>query len=695
MPVSFGDCAGADVAFVSGPRPLPFTGDAAVRTATTDDPPPPVEEDDESGGTGTAMALDEGKMGKRDSDRAEGQYRMKKSGDPQRARQEAIEQARATGVLGSAALQQGGAFATLTGTGDISVDGGLLGDGGGKYPPIGVGARWSPPTTGWGTIGTGRYGTIGHGAGDGVGGGRGGMRGRSTRVPRTTIGQPSVQGELDKAIIRRYVKRNLAKITYCYEKELLVKSGLKGVVATQFFIAPSGKVTTATASGVDPNVSDCVAGVIAAIEFPKPKGGGGVQVNYPFSFRPVDDDDDADRVAPPTHGSGPAAGSAAAGPGSATAGAAGSGSAAAGSSSSSSADPGAAGGSAGSTGSAASAGSGPSTAGSAGSPGSTARELYRPLSAGLVDTAHYAPGDANPLRSYAKELGDCVRDNATPHGAAVVELTFAPTGVVVAATAHGVDPGVATCIATVAKRARIMIDPSAAPVQRCAFAFGETPLAALPSVTVTADATLLDGKPEAALSTALAQRLAPLRAPTGPAVAVASPIVVKLDAAAKMDRVNTAISDVAAMQDLVIATKRGADWALLEPMTFPIIPVPWGTGGTWASIKGQARHLAGADDEEQVVLSILVTKERVWVSMSRVNEMTEVVRDATYPASLAKVLKDHKGNAYFVDRTDFEVAGDETATWADVHAVIELAAAANFTGWRLANPQTLAAIPTL
>ena len=34
-------------------------------------------------------------------------------------------------------------------------------------------------------------------------------------------------------------------------------------------------------------MSSCVAGVIKGIEFPKPKGGGGVQVNYPFNFRPT------------------------------------------------------------------------------------------------------------------------------------------------------------------------------------------------------------------------------------------------------------------------------------------------------------------------------------------------------------------------------------------------------------------------
>jgi hypothetical protein len=54
----------------------------------------------------------------------------------------------------------------------------------------------------------------------------------------------------------------------------------------QFFIAPSGKVASASGAGVNANVASCVAAVIKGIEFPKPKGGGGVQVNYPFTFRP-------------------------------------------------------------------------------------------------------------------------------------------------------------------------------------------------------------------------------------------------------------------------------------------------------------------------------------------------------------------------------------------------------------------------
>ena len=105
-------------------------------------------------------------------------------------------------------------------------------------------------------------------------------------------GQPVVGGAaraLAHARARRAddVRRNIEKISYCYEKQLLANPGLEGTVNTQFFISPNGTVTTANASGVNGDVSGCVAGVIKGIEFPKPKGGGGVQVNYPFNFRPT------------------------------------------------------------------------------------------------------------------------------------------------------------------------------------------------------------------------------------------------------------------------------------------------------------------------------------------------------------------------------------------------------------------------
>ena len=64
--------------------------------------------------------------------------------------------------------------------------------------------------------------------------------------PQLRIGTPQAVGDLDKAIIRRYIKRNINKITYCYEKALLATPGLEGTVTTQFFISPDTGCSPAT-----------------------------------------------------------------------------------------------------------------------------------------------------------------------------------------------------------------------------------------------------------------------------------------------------------------------------------------------------------------------------------------------------------------------------------------------------------------
>ncbi len=274
--------------FVAANKPAPTPEPPQI---AFDDVPPPEEEDrpddgaDESGGTGTAMALEEGRAGRRDSDRAEGQYRMQRNTeDPQLAREQAIQLARNAGVLGSTALETGGSVAGLASNEDASS--GF--DDANLYGAAGAGPGGSG--TGWGTIGTGRYGTIGRGSGTGsgygVGGGRGGMRGRSAALPSISVGQPVAQGDLDRAIIRRYIKRNIQKLTYCYERQLLVQPALHGTVLVRFFIDASGNVTSSSAQGVDPTVADCIARVVHQIQFPRPRDGGGVQVAYPFTFRP-------------------------------------------------------------------------------------------------------------------------------------------------------------------------------------------------------------------------------------------------------------------------------------------------------------------------------------------------------------------------------------------------------------------------
>ncbi len=102
-------------------------------------------------------------------------------------------------------------------------------------------------------------------------------------VPTVSLGQPTVNGELDKAIIRRYVKRNSQKLSYCYEKELLQKPAVAGTINVSFGITADGKVTTTTGTGVSAEVAMCVRSVISSIEFPKPRSGS-VQVTFPLTF---------------------------------------------------------------------------------------------------------------------------------------------------------------------------------------------------------------------------------------------------------------------------------------------------------------------------------------------------------------------------------------------------------------------------
>ncbi len=51
-------------------------------------------------------------------------------------------------------------------------------------------------------------------------------------------------GGLDKVVVRRYIRRQLAKVQYCFEKEMLANPNLSGTVDTQFLIQVDGRVST-------------------------------------------------------------------------------------------------------------------------------------------------------------------------------------------------------------------------------------------------------------------------------------------------------------------------------------------------------------------------------------------------------------------------------------------------------------------
>ena len=267
--------------------------------------PIPQEGTGDDSGDGAALAamtLPEGSTGdqKQHDDPARLQVAQRPNMDPQLARAQAIEEARIAGVLGNVSLV--GNIADVASDQDFSsgfdtqnVAGSQFGPDGAGGPGFGYGRSGFGPGGGGVLTSPGGYGTIcddrGHCKGRtggyslGTSGGPGG-HGHHPAVPLVAMAPPRAIGGLDKSIIRRYIKQNLAKISYCYEHELLAHPDLAGQVEIHFFIQPDGSVKNSAGTGFDGTVAQCVAGVIGAIELPRP-GDGGVEVNYPFTFHPA------------------------------------------------------------------------------------------------------------------------------------------------------------------------------------------------------------------------------------------------------------------------------------------------------------------------------------------------------------------------------------------------------------------------
>jgi hypothetical protein len=115
-------------------------------------------------------------------------------------------------------------------------------------------------------------------------------------VPSVVISQPPPPPMFcfDQPPVRAYIRRHVDNIRYCYERELQGHPTLAGTVAVTFTIGTDGSVTHSGATGVDDEVSTCIAKVIAQIRFPpihEP-----VLVHYPFELRPVVVREDAGEV---------------------------------------------------------------------------------------------------------------------------------------------------------------------------------------------------------------------------------------------------------------------------------------------------------------------------------------------------------------------------------------------------------------
>ena len=103
-------------------------------------------------------------------------------------------------------------------------------------------------------------------------------------------------------------------------------------------------------------------------------------------------------------------------------------------------------------------------------------------------------------------------------------------------------------------------------------------------------------------------------------------------------------------------------------------------------------------DDERVNLSLLLTPERIWVGLSRVNEFQEIpimsTRDHDWD-KLEMTLKEHKVSAFFADRTDIEIALEGDRPVAELLATLYAACKVGFTDVAIFAAENLSARPTL
>jgi TonB family protein len=99
---------------------------------------------------------------------------------------------------------------------------------------------------------------------------------------------PLMTTSLPKEFIQRVIRKNIKQVQFCYERSLVVSPRLAGKVVVKFTIGPTGAVTEASVGNStlqDQKVEACILKAIRRWKFPSPKGGGIVDVSYPFVFK--------------------------------------------------------------------------------------------------------------------------------------------------------------------------------------------------------------------------------------------------------------------------------------------------------------------------------------------------------------------------------------------------------------------------
>ena len=152
-------------------------------------------------------------------------------------------------------------------------------------------------------VGLGSIGLIGRGGGSGTGSGYGrgagaGFGGRGSVVPTVRQAAATVEGALDRDIIRRIVRAHINEVRHCYNQGLARLPELRGRVAVRFVITNAGEVASSVVQETDLRditVANCIAQAAKRWRFPRPTGDGVVLVTYPFVLEPGGRDDEEER----------------------------------------------------------------------------------------------------------------------------------------------------------------------------------------------------------------------------------------------------------------------------------------------------------------------------------------------------------------------------------------------------------------
>ena len=227
-------------------------------------------------GEGAKAKREEGKVGKKDA------KMQKAKGDKVEMQKQQLDKqiAEDAGVLG--ALRDGGMMDGFGGAMDADMLGGIGGAIGAKGVQMGSGGLGSRGS------GLGGLGTKGMGSGaSGYGRGGGNFGAKGEGAIGAVGGDPIILGALDRSLIDKVIKRHMAQIRYCYQRELTKNPAIKGKIVIKFVIAKDGSVSSANTKSStmgSPTVENCVVSRFMRMQFPEPKGGGIVIVSYPFFF---------------------------------------------------------------------------------------------------------------------------------------------------------------------------------------------------------------------------------------------------------------------------------------------------------------------------------------------------------------------------------------------------------------------------